>query len=168
MTKYGRSPWLDEFPKSRIPSYPRHRGTTPTDVVIVGGGLTGCVTAYAFAAAGVKVLLLEAEQLGRGTTAFSSGWISENPGVPFGDIEKLIGLRNARHAWQSWHRAALDFAALLRRLETRSYLEERGSVTVALTPEQMVRLRRDQKSRRDAGVDAPLLKARTIKSEFGL
>jgi glycine/D-amino acid oxidase-like deaminating enzyme len=111
MTKYDRTFWLDQFPKSRIPSYPRHRGTTPTDVVIVGGGLTGCATAYAFAAAGVKPILLEEHQIGRGTTAFSSGWISENPGVAFGDIEKAIGLRNARFAWQSWHRAALDFAA---------------------------------------------------------
>src|SRR5262245_11267936 len=168
MTKYGRSPWLDEFPKSRIPSYPRHRGTTPIDVVIIGGGLTGCATAYAFAASGVKVMLLEADQIGRGTTAFSAGWISENPGVAFGDIEKAIGLRNARYAWQSWHRAALDFAALLRRLEFKSCLEERGSVTVALTPEQLVRLKKDQKSRREAGVEAPLLNARATKSEFGL
>src|SRR5882672_4092243 len=168
MTRYGRSPWLDQFPKSRVPSYPRHRGTTPTDVVIVGGGLTGCATAYAFAAAGAKVVLLEAGQIGRGTTAFSSGWISENPAVPFGDLEKAIGLRNARHAWQAWRRAALDFASLLRRLNIKCDLEECGSVTVALTPEQLARLKRDQKSRRDAGVDAPLLNARTIKSEFGL
>jgi len=168
MTKYGRSPWLDQFPKSRIPSYPKHRGTTPTDVVIVGGGLTGCATAYAFAAAGAKVVLLEAEQIGRGTTALSSGWISENPAVPFGDLENAIGLRNARYAWQAWHRAALDFASLLRRLKIKCDLEECGSVTVAMTPEQLTRLKRDQKLRRDAGVDAPLLNARTIKSEFGL
>src|SRR5262245_57834979 len=129
MTKYGRSPWLDEFPKSRVPSYPRHRGTAPIDVVIIGGGLTGCATAYAFAAAGVKVMLLEAEQIGRGTTAFSSGWISENPGVAFGDIEKTIGLRNARHAWQAWRRAALDFAALVRRLPIKWHLEETGPGT---------------------------------------
>ena len=54
MTKYGRSPWIDRFPKSRIPSYPRFRGPLDVDVAIVGGGLTGCATAYAFAAAGVK------------------------------------------------------------------------------------------------------------------
>jgi len=168
MTKYGRSPWLDLFPKSRVPSYPRHRGKTPTDVVIVGGGLTGCATAYAFAAAGATVVLLEADRIGRGTTALSSGWISEDPGVPFGAIENLIGRRNARYAWQAWRRAALDFATLLRRLDIKCHLEERGSVTVALTPEQMIRLKRDQKSRREAGVDAPLLNARTIKSEFGL
>jgi glycine/D-amino acid oxidase-like deaminating enzyme len=167
-TKYGRSPWLDQFPQSRVPSYPRHRGTAPVEVVVIGGGLTGCATAYAFASAGVKVVLLEAGQIGRGTTALSSGWISEDPGVPFGDIEKAIGRRNARYAWQAWRRAALDFAALLRRLDIKCHLEERGSVTGALTPEQMIRLKRDQKSRREAGVDAPMLNARTIKSEFGL
>ena len=135
--KYGPSPWLDQFPKSRVPSYPRHRGVTATDVVdvvIVGGGLTGCATAYAFASAGAKVILLEADQIGRGTTALSSGWISEDPGVPFGDLEKAIGLRLARHAWQAWRRAALDFAALLRRLDIKCNLEERGSVTVAIDP----------------------------------
>ena len=169
--KYGRSPWLDQFPKSRVPSYPRHRGTTATgvvEVVIVGGGLTGCATAYAFAAAGAKVVVLEAGQIGRGTTACSSGWMSEDPGVLFGDLEQAVGLRHARHAWQAWRRAALDFASLLRRLNVKCSLEERGSVTVALTPEQLTRIKRDQKSRREAGVDAPLLNARAIKAELGL
>ena len=50
-TQYGRSPWLDAFPKARIPAYPQHRGTQSVDAVIVGGGLTGCLTAYAFAVA---------------------------------------------------------------------------------------------------------------------
>ena len=67
MTKYGRSPWIDQFPKSRVPAFPRQRGAMKTGVVIVGGGLTGCATGYAFAAAGVKVVLLEAEQrVGKG------------------------------------------------------------------------------------------------------
>ena len=51
-TRYGQSPWIDRFPKSRVPAHPRYRGATKTDVVVVGGGLTGCATAYAFAAAG--------------------------------------------------------------------------------------------------------------------
>ena len=63
MTKYGRSPWVDRFPKSRVPSLPKYRGPQKIDVVIIGGGLTGCTTAYAFAAAGVKVMLLEAAQI---------------------------------------------------------------------------------------------------------
>src|SRR5262245_23946084 len=135
MTKYGRSPWLDQFPKTRVPSYPKFKGPIQTGVVIVGGGLTGCATAYAMSAAGAKVVLLEADRVGQGATAAAAGWIAETPGVPLGGLEKAIGLRAARRAWQAWHRAALDFAALLRRLDIRCHLQECGSVTVAATPD---------------------------------
>ena len=139
-----------------------------TEAVIVGGGLTGCTTAYAFAAAGLKVLLLEADQIGRGATAYSSGWIAEEPGVGFADLEKAVGLRGARYAWQVWRRAALDFISLLRRLDIKCHLEERGSAIVAATTEQAARLKRDQKARREAGLDVSMMNARAIKTDLGL
>src|SRR2546425_4062849 len=114
MTKYGRSPWVDNFPKARVPSYPTFRGHLNTDVAIVGGGLTGCAVAYAFAAAGVKAVLVEGANIGRGSAGSAVGWIAEDPGVSFLLVERLHGLRAARRAWQAWHRAALDFAALVR------------------------------------------------------
>jgi glycine/D-amino acid oxidase-like deaminating enzyme len=168
MTKYGRSPWIDRFPKSRVPAHPRQRGPLKSDVVIIGGGLTGCATAYAFAVAGIKIVLVEAGQVGRANSGSSSGWISEDPGVPFADLEKALGARGARRAWQGWRRAALDFAALLRRLDVKCYLEARPAVTVAIAADQVARLTREQQARRKAGLDAPLLKASAIKSEVGL
>jgi len=168
VTKYGRTPWLDQFPKSRVPSYPRYRGKTQSDVVIVGGGLTGCATAYAFAAAGVKVVLLEADRIGRGATGAASGWIATDPGAPFAQMEKSVGLRAARRAWQAWRRAGLDFAALLRRLDLKCALETQDGVLVARSLEEGARLKKEQKARVEAGLDAPLLSARAIRSEFGL
>lgn len=166
--RYGRSPWIDQFPKTRVPSYPRYHGATTADVVIIGGGLTGCTTAYALAANGVKVVLLEAEQIGRGSTAGSPGWISEDPGVRFADVEQAHGLRAARRAWQAWRRAALDFSALLRRLQIRCHLEPRPAAIVAVTPSEMPVLARDQNARRSAGFDAPALNPRALRAEFGI
>src|SRR3954452_23058267 len=117
--RYGRSPWIDQFPKSRVPSYPRHRGPLNIDAVVVGGGLTGCATAYAFAAAGISVALLEADRLGHGSTAFSSGWIADDPGVSFAEVERQLGRRAATEGWRAWRRAALDFIALVRRLNLK-------------------------------------------------
>jgi glycine/D-amino acid oxidase-like deaminating enzyme len=168
MTKYGRTPWLARFPKSRVPSYPRHRGNETTDAVIVGGGLTGCATAYAFAAAGIDVVLLEAAQIGRGVTGASGGWIADDPGVAFGSVEKALGLRAARRAWGAWRRAALDFQALLRRLDVKCYLEPHDTITVGLTSDETDRLRREAKARRDAGLEAILLNARSIAPEVGI
>src|SRR3954468_17424708 len=116
MIRHGRAPWGDRFPASRVPSYPSFRKSTTTDVVIVGGGLTGCATAYAFASAGINVILLEADRIGIGATSLSAGWIAGDPGVPFSEAENLLGLRSARAGFREWRRSAIEFSTLLRRL----------------------------------------------------
>jgi glycine/D-amino acid oxidase-like deaminating enzyme len=168
MTKYGRSPWVDQFPKSRVPSYSRHRTPIDIDVAIIGGGVTGCVTAYAFAAAGIKVALFEAERIGRGASGASLGWISPEPRPPFADVEKALGRREARHVWQSWRRAALDFATLIRRLDIKCYLGPSAALQIAANPEQAVALRREQKTRKEAGLDAAGVNARAVGNETAL
>src|SRR5215831_805312 len=163
MIRYGRVPWGDRFPASRVPSYPRFRAPRATgavetvDVVIVGGGLTGCAAAYALAAAGVKAILLEADRVGRGNSIASAGWISDDPGVPFAEAANLLGVRIARHGFEAWRRAALDFSALLRRLEIKCHLEPHTALTIAMTPEQTQRLKKERKVRLEAGLDAPAL-----------
>lgn len=168
MTKYGRSPWIDRYPKSRVPSYPRFRGRHDIDVVIIGGGLTGCAAAYGFAAAGVQVALAESGQIGRGATAFSSGWMADDPGVSFVDVEPAIGLRAARSGYRLWRKAALEFAGLIRRLNIKCELEPRSTVLAAITPEQAARLKREQKARKAAGLDAPAVHPRVIASDAAI
>src|SRR5579864_5424350 len=165
MTKYGKSPWVDLFPRSRVPAYPRFRGSMTTDIAIVGGGLTGCAAAYAFAAAGIRVVLVEQGQIGRGSSGSSSGWISDDPGVNFGALEQALGLRPARRACRAWHRAALDFGALVRRLGLKCEFEPRGALLIAATPDQLARLRKEQKARRDGGFEAPVVSGRVVASE---
>jgi glycine/D-amino acid oxidase-like deaminating enzyme len=168
-TRYGRSWWIDAFPKSRVPAYARHRGSIVTDIAIVGGGLTGCAAAYAFAAAGIGVTLVEAAQIGRGSSGAAIGWIADDPGVPFAEVERALGLRAARRAFQAWRRAALDFAALVRRLDLKCHLEPRPTVVIAATPNQVTALKREQKARRDAGVDvAAAVNSRTIAADVAM
>jgi glycine/D-amino acid oxidase-like deaminating enzyme len=167
-TKYGRSPWVDRFPKSRIPTYPRLRGPLAADIVIVGGGLTGCATAFAFAAAGISTVLLERDQIGRGSTAAAAGLIAADLGLGAAILEKAIGVRSARRAAEAWRRAALDFAALLRRLRVKCDLEPRRAFSASIGGEQMVALERERKARRAAGMETPFLSARAAGTELGL
>ncbi len=167
MTNY-HSPWVHQFPAARAPAFPRQRGAAATDIVIIGGGLTGCATAYALAAAGAKVTLLEAAQIGRGSSGSSSGWINEDPGIGYADLEQLIGGRSAKRVFENWRRAALDFAALMRRLDVKCFIEARPAVTVAVTPDQVARLKAEQNARRTAGLDATLLNARAIVADVAL
>ena len=151
------------MPASRVPAYPKPRASLKVDVAIVGGGPTGCATAYAFAAAGVKVALFEADRLGRGAGGAATGWIADTPGLDFGTVEASVGLRHARQAWQAWRRAALDLAALVKRLDLHCRFEAHGSLRMATTAEQAASLTRDRKARKAAGLDAALINARAIR-----
>ena len=66
--KYGQSPWLESFPKTRRPAYPKLSSSVEIPIAVVGGGLAGCATAYGLAAAGLRVAIFEAGQIGGGAT----------------------------------------------------------------------------------------------------
>lgn len=166
--RHGVSYWLDNFPKSRQPEYPRQRGALTTDVAIVGGGLTGCATAYAFATAGAKVALFEAERIGSGSTAFASGLVLQEPGVEYRQVEQLYGVRTARRIFRTVHRSALDLASTIRRLGIECALERRELALVALTPEDEKRLRREWQARKAAGLEAAFLNQRQVGARLKL
>ena len=73
VTRYGVSPWLDRVPAKKRPVHPPFKGNEHAPLVIIGGGLAGVMTAYACAAAGSKVMLLEADRLGSGGSGRSNG-----------------------------------------------------------------------------------------------
>ncbi len=164
---YGRSPWIDRAARSRVPAHPKARGDYAVDVAIVGGGLVGCATAYAFAAAGVTTALFEAERVGQGSSGASSGWITDEPASGFVELDAALGRRAARQVWQGWHRASLDFAGLVRRLGIRCHDEARPSLLVARSAAQALVLAREQKLRAAAGLDFAGLAARSLESTVG-
>jgi glycine/D-amino acid oxidase-like deaminating enzyme len=161
--------WLDRFPDSRRPSWPRQRGALTTSVAIVGGGLTGCASAYTFATAGVPVVLVEAERIGQGEgTSGGLGLLRQELDVDFHQVASTYGLRAARALWQGARRAALDFAAALRRLGVGAELEIADSITFSRRREDERRLRRELQSRKEAGVEAAWLNAAAFRRETAI
>jgi gamma-glutamylputrescine oxidase len=160
--------WLDRLAKTRRPSFPRFRGSVETSVVVVGGGLTGCACAWSFAAAGVKVVLLEADAIGGGATARGLGLIREDFDASFQATASAHGLRAARSLWQSMRRASLDFPAALRRLDVKCDLAPEDLVMFARDAQAGRLLQREYQSRRDAGFDPSWLKPRALVRETAI
>ena len=148
----------DTFPRARRPEYSRLRGEWRATVAIVGGGLTGCACAAAFAAAGVKVVLLEADRIGAGATAGSAGLLRQDLDASFHESAARHGLRTARHVWQEFRRATLDFSAALGRLGIRADLARQDLLFLARDGVDAGKaLPREYKARRDAGVECSWL-----------
>jgi glycine/D-amino acid oxidase-like deaminating enzyme len=165
-TRYGSSPWLDAA-TSRKPTYPRPAGTLELPIAIVGGGLTGSLTAYACAAAGLRVALLEADLIGRDATALSAGAALPDPGTRYRDDEQRHGRRASRAAWQSMRRACLDLQAAVRRLNIRCAIAPADAVVFARSQEAARALRRELDARRGAGLEGTWATPRSLAA-FGI
>ena len=168
MTHYSRPYWLSRVPRPRRPSWPRFRDALACDVVIAGGGLTGCVTAYLFAAAGIRVCLVEADRIGQGATMEGTGLVRPCPAASYADLERSCGRRAARHMWELSRHAALDLAALVRRLGVHCDLEPRELFVIARSEEDQAWLQRERRTIGDADLEAVWFSAERLSHDLSV
>ena len=167
-TRYGISPWLDAVPVQKRPEFPAFRGDIAHPVVIVGGGMSGCMTAYACAAAGLKVILLEGERIGQGGTGRASGLISSEATESFREVEARFGRRPTRAMFEMSARAPKELAATVKRLGIRAGLELRDGLRIVSPGMLDKALRREQAERAAAGLDATWLNPPVIARQTAL
>lgn len=170
-TRYGVSPWIDEFPASRRPDFSRFRGDADYPVVIIGGGLAGIASAYSFAAAGVKVAVLEAARIGHGGASRGPGVLQGEAAPSYREIENRHGRKIARAMFEASRRAVLDLATTARRLGVKDVATHDGFRVLSSHTAEEKPLARDAQLRRDAGIDVTWLKpaaaARETRLEAG-
>jgi gamma-glutamylputrescine oxidase len=156
---------MDEFPKSRRPEFPRFRDSAAYPVVIIGGGLAGVFTAYAFAAAGIKVALLEAERLGHAGASRGPGVLQGEPATGYRELEARHGRKAARALFEGSRRAVLDLATAARRLGIKQIETHDALRVLSSYAADEKALARDAQLRRDAGLDVTWLKPAAASRE---
>lgn len=167
LTRYGRSPWIDGVPAGKRPSFPRFRGEIEAPLVVIGGGLTGMMTAYAAAAAGLKVLVLEADRIGHGGSGRASGIVSGEATTSFLELQAAAGRRVARAQFDHVRRAVLDLGATVRRVGISCEFEVLDAIRVVPPGRSARAARKDVESRRQAGLEAAWLKPSAYRKASG-
>jgi glycine/D-amino acid oxidase-like deaminating enzyme len=79
----------------------------------------------------------------------------------------MHGLRAARRAFSAWRRAALDAAALVRRLGIRAGLESHDCLLIAVAGDEK-RLRREHQERHAAGLDTGWLTGKQVRHSIAV
>jgi len=162
----GTSLWLHEgnVKPLRAPSL---RGHHEADLVIVGGGITGCAVAHQLASAGARVVLIDAARIGRGSTAASTALLMQEPDADFGDLAARYGASGARDIWSMSRLAVVALVRTLRRLPGAPQVESRPSIYFTRQEEQVRDLKKELDARRRAGVGGEWLTPAELKRIAG-
>jgi glycine/D-amino acid oxidase-like deaminating enzyme len=111
--------------------------------------------------------LIEADRLGQGSAGRGAGLLLPEPGPSFRDVTERHGLRTARRIFESWRRASLEAAALIRRLKIQCGLEPCDYIEVASRNDGKV-LRREFEARDAAGLDAQWVAPANVRKATAL
>lgn len=101
----------------QLPSFPKLNGDITTDVLIIGGGITGILTAYFLKQNGVDCILAEKRKICQGTTGHTTAKITYQHGLIYHKILKSGGVETARKYLEANRLAFEKYAQLCGKID---------------------------------------------------
>ncbi len=143
------------------------RRETAYDVIVVGGGIVGCSTAYWLGRQqpSLRVGLLEAGALGTGASGRNAGFVLQGTHADYRSDMARYGERTARRLWNFTRENRDLLAAELR--GTAFDWRSDGSLTAAGSADEAVRLRSSLSHLRTAGASAIYLDPEEANDRVG-
>ena len=98
-----------------LPEHPALTGEVRTDVLVIGGGLAGLLTARELRQRGVDVVLVEKDRICSATTAHTTAKITAQHGLIYHKLIRSIGTQGATQYYRANAEAAERLKELCRR-----------------------------------------------------
>jgi gamma-glutamylputrescine oxidase len=140
--------WLDE----QLPGVPAGERTGPADVVVIGGGVTGCSCALSLARGGLRVRLLEAREIAGGASGRNGGFALRGLAAGYDEARATLGREVAASLWQLTEQALDSMSSL-----AGDALRRTGSLRLAVDAAERDTLRAEYEALRDDGFAADWL-----------
>lgn len=101
------------------------------DVVIVGGGMSGSLTALALVEAGLSVALLDKREMGTGSTSANTGLLQYSNDIMLHELIDQIGEQDAVQFYKLCYKAVEDLEKIVTRLQLDADFIRRPSICYA-------------------------------------
>lgn len=154
-------------------TYTREEHTNPAiasfyDVVIVGGGMSGMLTAHALVGEGLKVALLDKRKPGEGSSAANTGILQYCNDIMLYELIKQIGEQDAVRFYQICYEAIQELAEIVRLLPDQADFIKRPSVYFASKKRDMKKLQKEYEVLKQHGFPCEILAEEEVWTKFGV
>jgi glycine/D-amino acid oxidase-like deaminating enzyme/nitrite reductase/ring-hydroxylating ferredoxin subunit len=140
-------------------SYPALDGDVATDVAVLGGGITGLVTAVLLLRAGLAVTVIDQHRLGTGVTGHTTAKLSSLHGLTYARLSSSFGEEGARTYAQANEAGIERIAGLVEEHRIDCDFRRRPNYTYAASQDDLPKIEAEVEAAAAAGLPASLVDA---------
>jgi glycine/D-amino acid oxidase-like deaminating enzyme len=154
--------------KNGIPfEYPKLLKNVSSHVVVVGGGISGALTAYYLTENGIDCILVDGRSIGLGSTCASTSLLQYELDTPLHTLIKQVGEYNAIRSYQLCGESIDLLIGIMDRIGFDGY-ELRKSLFFTSHRSQRSFVEKELNARKQAGFDVSLLSRNEINENYGM
>jgi glycine/D-amino acid oxidase-like deaminating enzyme len=153
--------------KNGLPyNYPKLESPLRTDVLVMGGGISGALTAYHLIESGIDCALVDARTIGLGSTCASTALLQYEIDVPLCELVHKVGEKHAVASYRLCVEAIRKIGEISDRIGFGEF-ESRNSLYYAAWKKDTDMLKREFRIRKENGISVRYLEEDMVESEFG-
>lgn len=147
-------------------NYPWLEQDIRTHVAVIGGGISGALTAYALTKAGIPCVVADARTIGLGSTAASTSLLQYEIDTPLSELRTKAGNNNANRAYELCAASINELESICKALHF-PHFERKHSLYLASYRKDEKKLAEEMEARRELGLKMEWWDAAIIKTKMG-
>lgn len=162
--KNGYPFWL--IKNGLLYDYSKLEEDTSTDVLVIGSGVSGALTAYQLQEEGINCVVVDDRSIGLGSTCASTSLLQYELDIPLFKLKKLIGTYDANRVYIMCGEAIDYIGQICKKLQIDGFTP-RPSFYYAAYKKHIKDLEEEFAARQQAGFRVELLQESDIRKQFG-
>lgn len=147
-------------------SYPSLRENIETEILIIGGGITGSFLAHQMIKDGYKTVLVDRREIGNGSTSATTSMLQYEIDVPLYELSEMIGKEGAEKAYWACYDSIDNLGKVAKQIKSECGFKKKESLYFAAFKKDVPDLMKEFEARKAANFPVKWLSAEEINEKF--
>jgi len=147
-------------------SYPSLRENIETEILIIGGGITGSLLAHQMIKDGYKTVLVDRREIGNGSTSATTSMLQYEIDVALFKLSEMIGQEGAEKAYWACYNSIDDLQKISKEVKSDCGFAKKKSLYFAALKKDVPLLKKEFEARKAAKFPVKWLSEDEIKKQF--
>ncbi|MDE5977581.1 MAG: FAD-binding oxidoreductase [Turicibacter sp.] len=156
--------WSNSIEKKT--SYPQLAQDIKTDIVIIGGGITGALTAHYLMKQGLHCVIIEKSQIAAQATSVSTALLQYEIDLGLNQLKSLIGEQKAQHAFLFGYQAVMEISQIVKEINSDCHFSFKPCFFYTEDPRKTEEMKSECQARQSIGIHCDYFTSDTHANEF--